>query len=241
MASNTAPPTASNAALQVAIQVDGGAGQRRRLAVDLAFGLGVTAIVGPSGAGKSTLLSAIAGLVPLSAGSIWLQGVSLDDVAAGLRVAPHRRGVGLVFQSLALFPHLSVQDNVAYGIADRRQRGEEARAWLRRVRAEHLAERRVPTLSGGEAQRVALARALAAQPRALLLDEPFSALDRPLRAALVADLGELLCGLAIPTLLVTHEFADVAGLTTRVVALEAGAVESIQGPAAALATAQAPR
>ena len=227
---------AFSGALEVAIRVDGAVGQRPRLEVELAFERGVTAIVGPSGAGKSTLLSAIAGLVPLSAGHIRLDGAALDDVALGVHTAPHRRGVGLVFQSLALFPHLSVQDNVAYGIADRRRGRDEARDWLRRVRAEHLAERRVPTLSGGEAQRGALARALAARPLFLLLDEPFSALDRPLRAALVADLGGLLRGLDIPTLIVTHELADVAGLAARVVGLVAGGVEADGvGPGAATA------
>ncbi|MBX3249210.1 MAG: ATP-binding cassette domain-containing protein [Myxococcales bacterium] len=211
--------------LRVRARVDGADHERPRLDVDLAFPSGITSIVGPSGAGKTTLLVTIAGLATPTSGRITLDDAQLYDASRGALVPTHRRQIALVFQSLALFPHLRVWQNAAYGApGDKRARRERALHWLERVRASHLADRAPATLSGGEAQRVALARALASEPRALLLDEPFSALDAPLRRALGEDLRALVDELDIPTLLVTHHRDDAMSLGARVVTLEAGRV-----------------
>jgi molybdate transport system ATP-binding protein len=180
-----------------------------RLALSVSMGPGLLVVMGPSGAGKSTLLSTLSGLVAPRRGRIVLDGRVLVDVDAGIWVPPHRRRVGLVFQSLALFPHLCVWKNVAFGVpADAVDRRMEALAMLRRLGVDGLAERAPSTLSGGEAQRVALARALASRPRLLLLDEPFSALDPPLRRALGAELRALVHDAKIPAILVTHDADD---------------------------------
>ncbi|MGH2346080.1 MAG: ABC transporter ATP-binding protein, partial [Chloroflexota bacterium] len=151
------------------------------LAVDLRFDPGVTVIVGPSGAGKSTLLRLIAGLTRPDQGAIQLGERVLDDTAARLYVPPGRREISLVFQEYALFPHLSIERNVAYGLQARRvpraERGRRVRAMLERLGIANLAGERPDHLSGGQRQRVALARALVLEPRALLLDEPLAALD----------------------------------------------------------------
>lgn len=215
---------AGEALLDLDIRVDAVAPGPPRLAVALALPAGITAIMGPSGAGKSTLLSAIAGLLTPSAGRILLSGQVLFDSARRVNVPCHQRRVAVVFQSYALFPHLDVLENVAYGAPEpsRAQRLQTAALWLDRTRVAHLARRHPPTLSGGEAQRVALARALASQPRALLLDEPFSALDAPLRQQLGQELGELLAALAIPVVLVTHDLADATALGQQVLRLDGG-------------------
>jgi molybdate transport system ATP-binding protein len=194
--------------------------------VDLAFPAGITAITGPSGAGKTTLLTSIAGLVRPAQGLLSLDGVAFLDTDKGIFVPPHERRVALVFQSLALFPHLSVWENVAYGLPAeaRGQRRERALAWLDRARVGALADRATSLLSGGEAQRVALARALASGPRALLLDEPFSALDGALRRELGAELRALVAELNIPALLVTHHQEDAASLGSRVLLIEQGRI-----------------
>ena len=211
--------------LRVRARVAGERGARPRLDVALEVPPSITAVMGASGAGKTTLLAAVAGLVRPEAGRITLGEDVLYDGAARAWVAPHRRRVALMFQSIALFPHLSVWQNVAYGLpraTPRAARRAQAEAWLTRVHVGHLAGREPATLSGGEAQRVALARALASGPRALLLDEPFSALHADLRRALGADLRALVEGLRIPTLLVTHDPHDAAALGTRVLQLEDG-------------------
>jgi molybdate transport system ATP-binding protein len=218
-------------ALSARLVVDGV--ERPRLDVDLHLPPGLTVLAGPSGAGKSTLLSALAGLLRPRAGRIVLQGETLLDVDAGVFSPPHRRRVGLVFQSLALFPHLRVWQNVAFGVVgaggdgggDRRA---TAQRWLERMQVGALADRLPATLSGGEAQRVALARALAAGPRLLLLDEPFSALDPPLRRALGAEVKALVDEAGIPAILVTHD-ADDAGLGARVLRLQAGRLAADHG------------
>jgi len=177
------------------------------LEVSLAVG-GTVALVGPSGAGKSTVLNAIAGLVRPRGGSIrcgeetWF--------ADGVFVPPERRSVGLVFQDYALFPHLTVRANVEYA---RRHGADE---YLDRFGIRHLADARPTTLSGGERQRVALARALARDPAILLLDEPLAALDAHTRVEVRTELQQLLAGLEIPTLLVTHDFEDAAALATEI-------------------------
>jgi molybdate transport system ATP-binding protein len=187
---------------------------------------GITVVSGPSGAGKSTLLLTIAGLIRPRTGRVTLDGEVLFDDATGTFVPPHRRRVALVFQSLALFPHLTAWQNVAYGLAHlpRALRRERALGWLARTRVADLADRSPGTLSGGEAQRVALARALACEPRALLLDEPFSAMDPALRRELRTELLRLVVELDLPTLLVTHEREDAGSITSRVVELGAGRI-----------------
>jgi ABC-type sulfate/molybdate transport systems ATPase subunit len=175
---------------------------------------GITVLFGPSGAGKSTCLSVIAGLLAPKRGRITLGSELLSALPA------HRRRVALVFQSLALFPHMSALENVAYGARSEPER------WLERMHVSHVSARRPAQLSGGEAQRVALARALASDPRVLLLDEPFSALDSALRAQLSGELKAVVAELQIPTLLVTHDRADAAALGERTVTLEHGRVVS---------------
>ena len=163
------------------------------LDVALDFGPGLSVLFGPSGSGKTTILSAIAGLLRPATGSVTLAGETLFDAQRRIDLAPDRRRVALVFQSLALFPHLDALGNVAYGVpgtSTKAERSERANAWLARMRVAHLARRYPSSFSGGEAQRVALARALASEPRALLLDEPFSALDQALVSQLSAELAD---------------------------------------------------
>jgi molybdate transport system ATP-binding protein len=168
------------------------------------------ALVGPSGAGKTTVLRAIAGLVRPASGRIASNDEIWFDAKRGISLAPDRRRVGLVFQDYALFPHLSVRQNIEYA---RRHRADE---YLDRFSIRHLERAHPPDLSGGERQRVAVARALARDPDVLLLDEPLSALDTHTKAGVRSELHDLLRGLGIPVLLVTHDFEDAAALADRV-------------------------
>ncbi len=185
-------------------------------------------VLGPNGAGKSVLLRALAGLVPLSAGSIRLGGTVLDDVDTGTFVPPRERPVGLVFQDYRLFPHLNVLDNVAFGPRSRGVGRREARAvaaaWLKRLDVAALTDRRPGQISGGQAQRVALARALATDPRLLLFDEPMAALDARTRLDVRAELRRHLRGFPGPVLLVTHDPLEAMVLADRLVVLEHGSV-----------------
>ncbi|MEO8083890.1 MAG: ATP-binding cassette domain-containing protein [Ardenticatenales bacterium] len=196
------------------------------------------AILGPNGAGKSTLLAIIAGLVRPDAGSVVLDGVALDragvalagvgDAEPAAHVPARSRPIGVVFQDLLLFPHLSAVENAAFPLRARGVPADAARAralaLLDRLGVAHRAAARPGALSGGEAQRVALARALIAQPRVLLLDEPLSALDRPARARIRALLGEVLTAFDGIVLLVTHDPQDARALADRVVVIEHGIV-----------------
>jgi molybdate transport system ATP-binding protein len=168
------------------------------------------ALVGPSGAGKTSVLRAIAGLLKPASGRIALGDDVWFDSAAGIFRKPDERRVGLVFQEYALFPHMTVRQNVAYG---GRERVDE---YLERFGISHLANAHPTQLSGGERQRVALARALARDPEILLLAEPLSALDAHTKIDVRAELQQLLAGLDIPTLLVTHDFEDAAALADQV-------------------------
>ncbi|MDH3294067.1 MAG: ABC transporter ATP-binding protein [Acidimicrobiia bacterium] len=186
------------------------------------------AVIGPSGSGKSTLLRAVAGLEPLAAGRILLDGRDLAGVA------PHQRGVGLMFQDHVLFPHLNVADNVGYGL-DRQGVPAEARAarieeMLALVGLSGFGLRPIDRLSGGEAQRVALARALAPSPGLLMLDEPLGSLDRVLRDQLIDDLDELLHRMGQTSLHITHDQAEAFALADRVAVLDAGELVALGTP-----------
>lgn len=195
------------------------------LDIDLACAPGETlALVGPSGAGKTTLLRAVAGLYRPRAGRITCGGEVWLDTEAGIVRPAHTRRVGLVFQEYALFPHLDALANVmaALGHRPRAERRARAMAILARVHLEGLERRKPHQLSGGQRQRVALARALARDPAVLLLDEPFSAVDRRTRARLHAELADLRGDLTIPILLVTHDIDEAAGLADRMGVIEGG-------------------
>jgi ABC-type sulfate/molybdate transport systems ATPase subunit len=202
-------------------------GATASLDVDLTLATGITCVVGPSGAGKSTLLAVIAGLVEPREGRIALGDEVWFDAATGVATPVHLRRVAYVFQRLALFPHLDGVGNVSYGIdrsLPRAERRDRARALLERVGASALAHRRPPTYSGGEAQRVAIARALAMSPRVILLDEPFSALDRDLKVQLAALVRDLVDDLDVPLVYVTHSHGEARALADRAVRLERGQV-----------------
>jgi molybdate transport system ATP-binding protein len=207
------------------------------LAAELYAPPGTTALLGPNGAGKSTLVAALAGLVPLAAGRVALGDRVWEDAAAGIRLPPRQRRIGVAFQEPRLFPSLPVLDNVAYGPRARRISRVEARrrasSWLERLSAGHLARRRPAELSGGEAQRVALARALAAEPDVLLLDEPLAAQDIAARSTLRRALAEALAGFGGVALVVTHDPVDALTLAERLAVLEAGRIVQ-QGDAGAL-------
>lgn len=199
--------------------------QEALVAVSLALADGgITVVVGPSGSGKSTLVALVAGLLAPAAGRILFAG---RDMAG---VPPERRDVGVVFQSYALFPHLSVADNVAFGLTTRHRRlpRREVAPRVRELAAllglTPLLARRPAELSGGERQRVALARALAPRPALLLLDEPLSALDAPLRRQLRAEVAALLRGLGTTVLYVTHDQEEAMMLADHLVVLQGGRV-----------------
>jgi molybdate transport system ATP-binding protein len=206
------------------------------LAVDLRVGPGeVVAVLGPNGAGKSTFLRVLAGLLSPAGGRVAVGATVWDDVAAGTRLPAHRRSVGMVFQDALLFPHLSVADNVAFGL---RTRGvpkgaarAAARGWLARVGLDGLGASRSGQLSGGQAQRAALARALVVDPELLLLDEPLSALDARTRLTVRAELRRHLADFAGCTVLVTHDPVDAMALADRVVVVEHGRVAQAGTPA----------
>jgi ABC-type sulfate/molybdate transport systems ATPase subunit len=193
--------------------------------VDLTVDPGETfALVGPSGAGKTTVLRVVAGLLRPRAGRVALDETVWLDVDAGICLDPDRRSVGLVFQEYALFPHLTVESNVGFG-----GRGRVSEL-MERFRIGHLARAKPDELSGGERQRVALARALARDPAVLLLDEPMAALDAHTRATVRAELQELLHDLALPTILVTHDFEDAAALADRVGVIADGRILQVGPP-----------
>nr|WP_310182888.1 ATP-binding cassette domain-containing protein [Duganella sp. 3397] len=192
-------------------------------------------IYGPSGAGKSQLLKAVAGLMTPDHGRIDLAGRCLFDAGAGVDISPQQRRVAYLFQDYALFPHLNVRQNIAFGL----QRGwrnplagvdvEAVRYWLAAFELDHVAQQLPHQLSGGQRQRVALARALAPQPGALLLDEPFAALDPGLRERMRAELDALQRRLAIPMILITHDPEDVRAFGEHVLRMDHGRLEEHAG------------
>jgi molybdate transport system ATP-binding protein len=206
------------------------------LDVELAVEPGeVVAVLGPNGAGKTSLLRGLAGLLPLGAGRVSLDGVVLEEPAASIRVPPERRPIGMVFQNYLLFPHLTVLENVAFGLRSRGTSRMEAvsvaRRWLERVGLPKEADRKPASLSGGQAQRVALARALATNPALLLLDEPMAALDASTRVELRRDLRRHLESFRGVRLLVTHDPVEAMAMADRLVVLEQGRVLQSGSPA----------
>ena len=205
-------------------------GARFTFDVALDLGPGLNVLFGPSGSGKTTILSVLAGLLRPTEGRIVLSDRTLFDAAAGIDLPPNARRVALVFQSLALFPHLDALGNVSYGVprsVPRGERRDRALSWLVRMRVEHLTKRHPYSFSGGEAQRVALARALASEPAALLLDEPFSALDQRLAAELSDELARHVEAMPLPVVLVTHDPALALRLGRTVTLLDGGRIVQV--------------
>jgi molybdate transport system ATP-binding protein len=208
------------------------------LAADISCDGGeLLALVGPSGSGKSTILRCLAGLHRPTSGYVRCGGETWFDATGAVDMPPQRRRVGFVFQHYALFPHMSALDNVmvALGYLPVAEREAKAREWLARVNLEGLFARRPGELSGGQQQRVALARALAREPQALLLDEPFSAVDQVTRRKLLRQLIQLRRSLDIPIILVTHDLEEASLLADRMTVLHHGRTLQSAAPAALLA------
>jgi molybdate transport system ATP-binding protein len=189
---------------------------------------GITILFGASGAGKSTLLDCIAGLTQPDAGRIAMNGDVLFDSEKNLNLLPQRRQIAYVFQTLALFPHMTVEANVAYGLRDQSEQARSARISeiLQMFRVEQFRARKPREISGGEKQRVALARSLVTLPRVLLLDEPLTGLDAELKGSIIEDLRAWNAAHKIPILYVTHTREEVDALGERVIALERGKIVS---------------
>ncbi|MCA3185353.1 MULTISPECIES: ABC transporter ATP-binding protein [unclassified Cupriavidus] len=201
--------------------------------LDLDIGAGETVVLlGPSGCGKTTTLRIIAGLeAPDPGGEVWFGDTRVTDQPI------EQRGVGMVFQNYALFPNMTVAENIGYGLRVRRERRLDSAARRRRVdemlammHLEPFADRRIDQLSGGQRQRVALARAIAVQPRVLLLDEPLTALDAKLRDALRADINQLLRSLHITAVYVTHDQAEAMALGDRIIVMDKGRIAQTGTP-----------
>jgi molybdate transport system ATP-binding protein len=207
------------------------------LNISLQVGQELLALFGPSGSGKSMTLQIVAGLVRPDFGRINIDGAVVFDSQTGLNLPPQQRHVGYVTQDYTLFPHLTVAQNIAYGLRGRGLRGRPKQK-IRRAVTDMLdliqlvdfAEHRPDELSGGQKQRVALARALVTNPKILLLDEPFSALDGPIRAQLRLELREWQTQLKIPTLLVTHDLAEANILADRIAVYQQGHLLQVDTP-----------
>jgi molybdate transport system ATP-binding protein len=195
------------------------------LNVDFSCPSGVTVIFGPSGSGKTTILQCIAGLTTPDSGVICVVGENFYDSARRLDVPAQHRHVGYVFQDLALFPHMTAAQNIGFGIrVNGMQKQALVRDALEKFRITPVAHHCPAEISGGERQRVALARALVIQPRLLLLDEPFSALDDELKQGIIADLKQWLTENGVPALFVTHDREEARALGDRVLLLKSGQI-----------------
>ncbi|HWX55689.1 MAG TPA: ATP-binding cassette domain-containing protein [Verrucomicrobiae bacterium] len=223
----TKPSATKPNGLQVNLRRTIAAKRRRPFTLDVEFSVacGVTVVFGPSGSGKTTILQCLAGLLRPDQGNISISGELLFDSARKINVPAQQRRAGYLFQELALFPHIAAAENVGFGI---RVNGTEKKRIvhdiLERFRIAHVAGHRPDELSGGERQRVALARALVIQPRFLLLDEPFSALDDALKQEIIADLKRWLEQARIPVLLVTHDRDEAVALGDRMLLLREGRI-----------------
>jgi molybdate transport system ATP-binding protein len=222
------------AVLKVQLRKARSGGARSSFVLDVALEIppGITIVFGPSGAGKSTLLDCIAGLLKPDSGRIEIAGEVLLDVERHIDVPPAKRKIAYVFQSLALFPHMTVEQNVAHGLAGMPapQQVLRVHSMLEAFRVQQLAKRKADEISGGEQQRVALARSLATSPRVLLLDEPLTALDEGLKKSIMEDLRRWNAVQNIPILYVTHSRAEVDALSERVIVLEQGKIISTGTP-----------
>jgi molybdate transport system ATP-binding protein len=203
-----------------------------RLDVSWQVGNELVVLFGYSGAGKSTTFQMIAGLMQPDNGSILLNGRMLYDSAAKINLAPQKRHLGYLFQDLALFPHMTVRQNVLYGASGRTREEKEdaAEEMLRRFRMTGLSQRFPCQISGGQKQRVALVRALAGHPQALLLDEPFSALDMPVRRDMRDMVMEIQRFFRIPVILVTHDADEAEAIADRMIVYSAGRVLQTGAP-----------
>jgi iron(III) transport system ATP-binding protein len=202
--------------------------------IDLALAPGeVVALLGPSGCGKTTLLRIAAGLLSASSGQMQIAGQRVVD-GSGFNAPPEARGIGMVFQDYAIWPHLSVQENVAFPLRMRKlpraERETRAKRALERVGLSHLADRFPGTLSGGQQQRVALARAIVAEPPLVLFDEPLSNLDRELREGLALEIGSLLRELGLSAVYVTHDQSEAFTIADRVAVMLGGEIAQIDTP-----------
>jgi molybdate transport system ATP-binding protein len=197
-----------------------------QLQVEVTLSPGITILFGPSGAGKTTLLDCLAGLSRPNSGRIVAGGQTLFDNEQHVSFPPQKRNCGYLFQTLALFPHMTARQNVEYGLAhlSKAERHDRSEAILRSFRIAELADRKPPHISGGERQRVALARALVTAPRFLLLDEPLTALDAATKSRIVDDLRDWNRSHGIPILYVTHDRSEAFALGERVIVLDAGSV-----------------
>jgi len=210
--------------LEVAIRKSFGADFT--LASDFAAAAGITILFGASGSGKTTLLNCIAGLAKPDAGRIVLDGRALFDSGKSINLAVAKRGVGYLFQDLALFPHMTAERNIAYGLGakPRSVRRERTAAIAEAFKIAHLLQRKPGELSGGERQRAALARSLVTDPAALLLDEPLAALDQAVKAAIIDDLRKWNEAHRIPIIYVTHAAEEAYALGARMIVLEGGRI-----------------
>jgi len=203
--------------------------------IDLSLERGRTlALLGPSGCGKTTLLRLLAGLLAPTRGAVSIDGRKVADAATGAFVPPERRALGMVFQDYALWPHMSVAANVGFPLEMRRvskpERGRMVTEALARVGLEGLAERRPADLSGGQQQRVAIARAIVAAPRIVLFDEPLSNLDRELRELLVGEIAQLVSGLGLTAVYVTHDHGEAFTLADEVAVMRKGEIAQLASP-----------
>jgi molybdate transport system ATP-binding protein len=201
-------------------------GFRVQAALQIAAGPQVIVLFGPSGSGKTTVLRCIAGLESLTAGRIQFKDRVWADASRGIHLPPQQRSVGYLFQDYALFPHLSVRENIAFGLPQmsRDEREKRVSAIAERLQVLDLLDRRPSELSGGQQQRVALARAVASDPELLLLDEPLSALDGPTRERVRDELARLLKTLRLPAIVVTHDWVDALRLGDSLVVMSGGNV-----------------
>ena len=198
------------------------------VSLDIRFGEFLT-LLGPSGCGKTTLLNLIAGFIEADAGEIYIDGSPVTTLP------PHLRDIGIVFQSYALFPHMNVERNIAYGLRMRRVPSREiaqrVKEVMELVHLEELGDRKPKQLSGGQQQRVALARALVIRPKVLLLDEPFSALDKGLRGSMQVEVREIQRRLGVTTVFVTHDQGEALAMSDRIAVMSKGVIRQIATPA----------